>query len=184
MGSHSVWEVPSEMRASIKLISVLVFVCSLGIFNANAAPMSDNFNNMKYGMIQSIPMESRFKYLENGVYDKSTKRRSLNLYLDPNLEYLSKMTVVKKNVEGPGSEIQKGWQSTLRSEGGGSEIQRGLQSALRSEGGGSEIQRGLQSAALRSEGGGSEILRALQSALGRDAHGTHHQCLYQPISCF
>ena len=77
------------------------------------------------------------------------------------------MTVVKKNVEGPGSEIQKA-----------------LQSALRSEGGGSEIQRGLQSAALRSEGGGSEILRALQSALGRDAHGTHHQCLYQPISCF
>ena len=44
--SHSVWEVPSEMRASIKTISVLVFVCGLGIFHTNAAPMSDNFNKM------------------------------------------------------------------------------------------------------------------------------------------
>ena len=34
------------MRASIKTISVLVFVCRLGIFNTNAAPMSDNFNKM------------------------------------------------------------------------------------------------------------------------------------------
>ena len=93
-------------------------------------------------------------------------KRSLNLYLDPNLEYLSKMTIAKKNVEG-----------------GGSEVQRGLQSALMSEGGGSEILRALQSA-LRSEGGGSEIQRRLQAALGRDPNGLYHQCLYQPISCF
>ena len=80
------------------------------------------------------------------------------------MEYLPKTTVVKKNVEGGGSEIQKALQSALRSEGGGSEIHRGLQSALMSEGGGSEIQIGLQGA-LRSEGGGSEIQRGLQSAL-------------------
>ena len=99
------------------------------------------------------------------------------------MEYLPKTTVVKKNVEGGGSEIQKALQSALRSEGGRSEIHRGLQSALRSEGGGSEIQRLLQSA-HRSEGGDSEILRALRSALGREPHGIYHQCLYQPISCF
>ena len=89
-----------------------------------------------------------------------------NPYQKRNSNSMLKMTVAKKNVEA-----------------GGSEIQRGLQSALRSEGGGSEILRSLQSA-LRSEEGGSEILRALQSALKRDPHGTYHQCLYQPISCF
>ena len=82
------------------------------------------------------------------------------------MEYLPKTTVVKKNVEGGGSEIQKALQSALRSEGGGSEIQIGLQGALRSEGGGSEIQRGLRSAPKN------------------DPDGTYHQCLYQPISCF
>merc|ERR1711971_727869 len=145
--SHSVWEVHSEMRP----ISILVFVCSLGIFNANAAPMSDNFNKMKYGMIPP----NIFRY---------AIPHQANPYQKRNSNSMPKMTVAKKNVEGGGSEIQRGLQSALRPEGGGSEILTGLQSALRSEGGESEIQRGLQSA-LRSEGGGSEILTGLQSAL-------------------